>query len=100
MRRWGMDELTDPVALQAATQQSRYDFLQNDLALCLTFLDLMKTERELGDMKAAQRLFGLAEQGYATITRFLPGVQNPEQRNEIEQKLTDLRARLDVEKMD
>jgi hypothetical protein len=83
--------------LQAATDQSRVDFLRTDLGLCFTFADLAKTEREIGDRAAAQRVLEKAETGYATIARMLAHVENADQKHEIEQKLTELRTRLDGE---
>jgi hypothetical protein len=81
--------------LHAKSQQNRLDFLQTDLALCFTFADFVKTELELGDLEAAQRVFARAEEGYAAIARFLPDVENAEHQHEIERKLSDLRTTLD-----
>lgn len=83
--------------LQAATDQSRVDFLQTDLGLCFTFADLAKTEREIGDRAAAHRVLEKAETGYATILRMSADLQNPDQKKDIEQKLANLRAKLDDE---
>jgi hypothetical protein len=93
-------ELKNAAELEAASQESPVDFLQTDLALCFTFADLTKTELALGDRDAAERVFSKAQQGHATIERFLTGVQDVAQRREIGQKLTDLRLRLDAFKTD
>jgi len=90
----GLTNLSD---LQAATNQNRIDFLQTDLGLCFTFADLAKTEREIGDRDAAHRILEKAETGCAAIARFLADVENPDEKNEITQKLLELRARLDAE---
>lgn len=82
-------------ALQAEAEQNRLHFLQTDLALCFTFADLVRTELGWGDREAAQRVLAKAEDGYATIERFLPEVENAEQRQELERKLNDLRTTLD-----
>jgi hypothetical protein len=52
----------------------------------------------MGDWETAQSVLEKAETGYATIARFLPEVENADQRNEIAQKLAELRARLDSER--
>ena len=52
----------------------------------------------MGDWETAQSVLEKAETGYATIPRFLPEVENADQRNEIAQKLAELRARLDNER--
>jgi hypothetical protein len=66
------------------------------LALCFTFTDLAKTEIAIGDREAAMSVCAKAEDGYATVARFVPEVNNSEHRNEITQRLTELRAVLDV----
>jgi hypothetical protein len=93
-----MGELTNLSDLQAATNRNRLDFLQTDLAVCFTFADLAKTERQIGDRDAARLLLEKAETGYATIGRFLADVQNRDQKNEIARRLAELRARLDTER--
>jgi len=92
-----MSDLPKLSDLQAATDQCRVDFLQADLDLCSTFVDRARTEREMGDRTAAHRGLEKAETGYATILRMSADVQNPGQKNDIEQKLADLRAKLDDE---
>jgi len=52
----------------------------------------------MGDWETAQSVLEKAETVYATIARFLPEVENADQRNEIAQKLAELRARLDGER--
>ena len=47
------------------------------------------------DSEAAQQALSKAEDGYATIARFLPDVENAQHRNEIKWKLNDLRKTLD-----
>jgi hypothetical protein len=90
-----MDDLPELSDLAAATEQNLTDFLHTDLALCFTFADLVTTELSMGERDAAQRVRAKAEQGYATISRFLPGVHNPQQRDDIERKLNNLRSTLD-----
>lgn len=89
-----MPKLSD---LQALTDLNRVDFLRTDLGVCFTFVDLAKTEREIGDLAAAHRALQNAERGYTVVLRISADVKNIEQKYEIEQKLTELRARLDSE---
>ncbi len=82
--------------LHAKTQRDRIDFLQTDLALCFTFMDLADTE--LGSMKdrdAALRVMGKAEEGHATISHLLLNVDDGPQKDTIQEQLAQLRARLD-----
>jgi hypothetical protein len=88
--------LSELRALRAETEENRIDFLRTDLALCFTFIDLAKTEIETGDRDTAMRVCAKAEDGYATIARFVPEVNNPEHRNHITQRLEELRAVLDL----
>ena len=92
-----MADLPEWAELRAATSQSRIDFLRTDLGLCFTFADLAKTEREIGDRAAAHRVLEKAEIGYGTILRMSADVDNADQKHEIVQKLTELRAKLDGE---
>ena len=81
--------------LRAETERIRLNFLQTDLALCFTFASLLKTEIRIGDRDAAQRILLSAEEGHATISRFLPYVLDVEWRNEIARQLKHLRSALD-----
>jgi hypothetical protein len=94
-----MADLPNFSDMQAATDQNRIDFLRTDLGLCFTFADLAKTEREFGDRAAAHRVLEKAETGYSTILRMLADVENAEQKYEFEQRLIELRAKLDGEKL-
>ncbi len=91
----GMGDESKLSALHAKSEQNRVDFLQADLALCFTYAALVKTELSVGDRAAAHWVLAKAEEGYALIARFLPQVENAEQRQEIERKWNDLRATLD-----
>jgi hypothetical protein len=90
-----MGDWTKLSELHAKSEQNRLDFLRTDLALCFTFADVVRTELGWGDRKAAERALTKAEEGYATIARFLPDVENAEHRKEMEGKLNDLRTKLD-----
>jgi hypothetical protein len=57
---------------------------------------MVETKLALGKPDAAQRVLKSAEAGYATIRRFFPRLENNDERKEIEEKLNQLRARLDA----
>jgi hypothetical protein len=57
---------------------------------------IVETELAAGKPDAAQRLLDSAKAGYATIRRLYPKLENADERNEIEEKLHQLRARLDA----
>ena len=82
--------------MQAQTQRARYDFLIADLEVCATFATLVETEVAAGKLDAAQRVLESAEAAYATIRRLFPKLENADERKEIEEKLKQLRARLDA----
>jgi hypothetical protein len=91
-----MSQLANLSELRAKAEQDRTDFLQTDLALCFTFAAIAKTEiGATGDPRGAERALQKAEDGYATITRFLGRVGDVEKRDEIERKLAELRTVLD-----
>jgi hypothetical protein len=81
--------------LQDEAEENRYRFLQTDLELCNTFLDLAQTELKIEDRDAAQRLIDKAEQGVATVQSFIEKIHDTERRAEIAQKLTALGARIE-----
>ncbi len=90
-----MDKLRDFSELQEAAETNLVDFLHTDLGVCSTFADLVRTEMQMGDGAAAQRVFAKAEQGYASIAHFLPRIRRMEQRLEMQCKLAGLRIALD-----
>ncbi len=81
--------------LIAQGDQVRLELLQTDLDLCFTFADLILTELSLQAREAAESLLAKAEKGYATIEYFLPKVCNEDERQALQQRLHQLRARLD-----
>ena len=77
--------------LHAETQESRYRFLKAVLVTCFNAIDFGDTELELGNREMAATEIHAAEKGYATIRRFLPGLDSEERRNEIEAAMPRLR---------
>ena len=92
-----MKELTILSDLFEATQQRRIDFLHTDMELLSTFVDLAKTEREIGSLDATNRLLEKAQAGYSTVLRLLTLVENAEERDKLASKFAELRAKLDSE---
>jgi hypothetical protein len=82
--------------LSAETQRNRLEFLQADLDLCFTFAALVDTELLMEDRAAALRAKAKAEEGHATIARFLIGVDDSPQKQAIERGLDKLRTKLDL----
>jgi len=72
-------------------QRVRYDFLIAD-----SFATQAEAHLAAGDLDAAKIGLKRAEGGYATIRRFYPKLENADQRNEIEARLNQFRARLDA----
>lgn len=82
------------VELHAKTQKVHLDFLETELSLCFTFGEVAATEMST-DKAAAQHALAKAEEGYDTVNRFLMQVDPGSQRQEIQQRLNELRAKLD-----
>jgi hypothetical protein len=80
--------------LKDQTEDNRYQFLQTDLGLCNTFLDLAQTELEI-DREAAERLIDKAVKGAVTVRSFIEKVHDTARRAEIAQKLTALGTRIE-----
>jgi hypothetical protein len=89
---WRLAELQDQTTRLGA------DFLLTDLDLCFTFADSIQTELSIGDLEAAKRVLKTAEAGYASIAQLLPRIDGDGRKDEIAQRLTELRARLDDER--
>ena len=90
-----MDHGSKRSELHTKGEGNRVDFLQTDLALCFTFVDLSQTELRFGDQEGARQALAKAETGYATVARFLSEVQDRERRDEIGRKWNELRTVLD-----
>jgi hypothetical protein len=90
-----MNEPAGLAELQTKAEEARVDFLQTDLTLCFTFADVFQTEMEAGHLDDARHMLATTEEGYSTISRFLPRVENQIQRDEIAVRLNSLKERLD-----
>jgi hypothetical protein len=86
--------------LEAKGQQNLLKFLETDLALCFTFIEVAITD--LNAPEEAREALLKAEEGYATVSRFFPRLQESAEKNtigrvliELDSKLRSLRMRLD-----
>jgi len=92
---------TDPLAkLQAESDRQRVNFLESELALCLTFSIRAATNYETGNRTSAERSISRAERAYATLARFLSDPKHSkrltrEQTRRMTAELERLRDRLD-----
>jgi hypothetical protein len=92
-----MDDIPRQLAaLHVETQESRYQFLKAELLTCFNAIGFGTTEMELGNREVAESEVRSAEKGYATILRFLPGMDSEELRNEIKAALPRLREVVDA----
>jgi hypothetical protein len=88
----GRDEPIEQMADESAHQLV---LLQTDLVFCCAFTDIAKKEIEHGEREFALRVLARAEEVHAAIARYIAGIDQGEQRRWIEQKLRDVRERLD-----
>ena len=82
-------------SLSTEVDRGRFDFMQTEVAVSTTFIEMVHTEWKSGDREAAARLREKAEIAYATIQRFFPELRNTEHRDQISEQLVGLRSRLD-----
>lgn len=82
--------------LHAESQRNLLDFLRTDLELSFTFADLAERELQMNDREAAARVKGKAEQGFNTIARLLVNADDGGKKDAVQQRLSELRARLDT----
>ena len=82
-------------ALKTAFTQNHVEFLETEIAICSTFIDMARSRIEAGDREAAVRLAEKSDIARRAIERFLGKLEDDEKRAEIKGKLTDLRVQLD-----
>ena len=75
------------------------EFLQTDLVICSTFVEIAKQEISSGERDFAERIIDRAEEVYAGVGKHFAGVENGCHRRGIEQKLIVIRERLDALKI-
>jgi len=76
-----------------AAERARIEFLDNEIDLCQTFLDVAKIDAD--DPSAAACAKAKADVGYQTALGFVSTIRSAQQRGRIMGKLYQLRARLD-----
>lgn len=91
-----LPDLPDLSELQAKQDDLRKQFLNSDLDMCSTFLEIADTRLNTGDLGMAQQAFAKAEDGYATVKRMLQKRADSGDVTyvEIEQKLNQLGVKL------
>jgi len=91
-----MEPLQEAYRLQAKAQQQRVHFVQNEIAVAYTFLDLAKVTRQ---EETRERNIQNARKAYDEVAFQLAGKLDcsDEQRAELEGGLAKLRARLNEE---
>src|SRR5207302_4891682 len=93
--------MDDFSALQVESEKNRLEFLRTEVSVCCTLIELATTEHQLGHQEAAERSIRHAEEGHATLIRFLSDQMHAQHltRKELEE-LTDgaceIRRRLDA----
>ena len=83
-------------SLISRNEEVRLDFLQIDLALSKTFVDVANTEVEIGEFDAAHRVLAKAEQGYETIQRLLLFLNDLGRQEYIRDQLDKLGVAIDA----
>ena len=90
-------------ALKVESERNRIAFLQTELSVCSTLIELATTEYQTGHQEAAERSFQHAEVGHATLIRFLSDPLHlrhltPKELTEFTDGAYDIRKRLDAVK--
>jgi hypothetical protein len=77
-------------ALKDTAERERIRFVENEIDLSMTFLDLARTEAELDEPAAVATLVGKARVGFETAGRFLNGIASTPERERLRAKLDRL----------
>jgi hypothetical protein len=90
----------DWAELRAQLEQDNHNFLKTELAVSFTLAGMAETEYQLGEREAGGRSLDHAEEGYATLCRFLAdpkhaGHLTRGQLQELHAGVTELRQKLD-----
>ena len=83
----------DHVSPGARSELSRIGFLDNELELCKTFLDLAFIDGD--DPAAALAARSKAQEGYDVVLTWIASIHSTTERDRLMNKLFDLRKRLD-----
>ncbi|HYL72633.1 MAG TPA: hypothetical protein VEU96_00425 [Bryobacteraceae bacterium] len=75
--------------------RTRAEFIEREIDLAFTFLDLASTEKGLGDEIHAQAILRKARLGYETAARFLSDVKDTEAKDRLQTELERLLQALD-----
>lgn len=80
--------------LAEANVRVRKQFINAELQVCLTTLQMGEFELASGDLAVAKKELSIAQKGIETILRFLPGV-GPEDKRKIDPKIAELHKRVE-----
>jgi hypothetical protein len=84
-----MDQLDDQ---SRVSDKERIEFLDNEINLCHTFLDLAAIDQD--DLKVSAEARSKAQKGYDTAVAWIGAVRNAEERERLTAKLHLLQERL------
>lgn len=80
--------------LKAAGARECIRFVENEIDLSTTFLDLARTEASMNEPAAVKSLLAKARLGFETAARFLSAIESPEERDRLRTKLDRLAERI------
>ena len=72
--------------LRQQTEQQRRNFIATDIDTAMTFLQLARTELEIGDKEHASKLLVTARHAHDTIGRFIESVADPEEKQRLSER--------------
>ncbi len=72
--------------LKAAGARERIRFVENEIDLSTTFLELARTEATMNEPAAVKTLIEKARLGFETAGRFLNGIESTEERERLRTK--------------
>ncbi len=72
--------------LKAAGERERIRFVENEIDLSTTFLDLARTEASMDEPAAVKSLMEKARLGFETAGRFLNGIESTKERERLQTK--------------
>lgn len=86
------DNMTDRSGTQGNAEQARIEFLDRELDLCKTFLEV--AENEAHDPEREAQAMNNARKGYETVSAWIGLIRSGEELERLSLKLSRLRERL------
>jgi hypothetical protein len=81
--------------LNEHSETIQFESLQIGLELCQSFIELAKTEHQIGDPSGVLQARSKAETRYESVSRLMANLKDPVLRQKIQIKLDELRVSLD-----